>query len=47
VIETNSVHFLIQQPRNIQNQFTDLKQLKKFVFVYQCYFSCQHCCWRV
>jgi len=40
----NWVHFLIQQPRNIQNQFTDLKQLKKVflcipvLFVYQCYF---------
>jgi len=32
VIENNGVHFLIQQPRNIPNQFTDLKQLKKSFF---------------
>jgi len=34
VIEKNRVHFLIQQTRNIQNQLTDLKQLKKSFFVY-------------
>jgi len=39
-VEKNWVHFSIQQPRNIPNQFTDLKQLKKtFFFVYQCYTS--------
>ena len=27
MIEKNWVHFLIQQPQNIQNQLTDLKQL--------------------
>ena len=34
VIERNWVHFWIQQPRNIQNQFTDLKQLKTSFFLY-------------
>jgi len=36
VIERNWVRFSIQQPGNIQNQFTDLKQLKERFFVYQC-----------